>query len=531
MKHYFSFKHILILLFFFFPVVSSLSVSAQESGKSLFDRGRFEYDDGNYRDAITFLEKAIKLEPDQLEYQYYLGLAYKALDREGEALKIFESIVKKDPVHFQKANFEIAAIYSKKRRFREALSILKQVTKVEPKNANAFLNIGLIYLKLDRFTEAIDNLERSESLDPRMAQVANYHIALVYYKRGEYDRAIDVLNKLIKAKPRTAMAQNARQLLQIIKEARRTWYLNASLGFAYDDNVLLNPLDPPAGVTPAEKDDFFQSIMLSFGYKFINISYLEAGLGYTLYHSGYRELIESNVLGHIPNIWIQYNSEPIYLRIRYEFSYYYAGGCEADKKSLNRKGLYLSFGSGSEDKLLMHSIMPVIVITEPYNMRSEITLNWQKKDYRDGVTPDSVYYSAGIVQFIRFPKDVTRSKLDLSEGQLRAGYKYCYEDANKAESSYRSHEGLLGFSFPLVWNVRGDVSVTYNETVYPDFQEDERKDKRTIYAISLTRPLSKGLQIMISYSRTYNDSNVQIDGKDPYGYRKNVYSLTASYRF
>ncbi len=506
------FPIILLAIFLSFPPLAS----AQQSAMNYFVDGVEAFEAGSFQEAISSLEKAIELEPSNLEFQYYLGLTYSAMKRYENALKVFEWIVEKEPVKFRKAYFEIAAIYAKQDQYQKEIDTLTLVEKIDPKEVRVYLEKGYSYQKLKDYDRAIENFNKAKDLEPKLLQVVHYNIAAVYFEAEEFDKAEEMFTKAIEVDPKTATAENARKAIINVrgtKRARRPRYLSASLAWAYDDNVLLKALEQAALISPTgealDESDQFQTFLFRGGYKFINRKDLEVGAGYSLYCTGYKELIESNVLGHIPHLYLQYHEGPIYFRTQYDFSYYYAGG------SLNSqdKGFYLTFANDSEDKLRMHSITPIITILVTPNLKSEITLSYQDKDYLDEVTSDASHYSGGIIPSYRIPN---------TEYHPRLGYKYGEEDASDEKSSYKYQQGLLGLSSPIWWGVWGDISITYERT---NFKRDDRRDRKYIGAISLTRPITERFKLMFSYNYTNNNSNVSRDGIDPYKFKKNVYSL------
>lgn len=529
----------LLLIIFSFP----LTLPAEQSALNYFVDGVEAYDSGNYEQAIPSIQKAIELDPLNLEFQYYLGLSYSALNRNEEAIEVFGSIVEKEPVKFKKVYFEIAALYAKEKRYQEALDTLTLVEEISPDDPRIFLEKGYVYKNLEDYDKAVESFNKAKDLDPELTQVVYYNIAVVYFETEQFDRAEQEFVKAIDVNPETAVAENARQSInnvKLAKRARKPWNLSASVGWSYDDNVLLQALEQ-AGVMDQitgevqNKSDDFQTLLVTGGYKFINRKDFEAGAGYTLFCTGYYELVDNNLLGHIPYIYAQLK-EPIkfqslrdlrfYARIEYNFSYYYAGARRNDQDN----GFYLTFGDNSHSEVRIHSIMPTITIVEPYDLKSEITLNWQRKEYFDK-TSDARHYLGGIVQSYKLPD---------SERYPRVGYKYGYEHAKDSTYSYQYHEGLVGFSSPIYWGVKGDISLTHNRTYYqknPDFSEEgERDDRQYILAISLSRTISERFQVLLSYNYTQNDSNVQkVDEHnrlyDPYEFRKNTYSVMVTRSF
>jgi len=503
--------------------------SAQQSAMNYFADGVEAFDSASYQEAILSLKKAIELDPSNLEFQYFLGITYSAMERYDDALKVFESIVSKEPFTFRKTYFEIAALFSRQGKYQEVIDTLNRIEKIDPKNARIYLEKGYAYQRLQDYEKAIDNINKAKDLEPKLTQVAYYGIASVYFDAEKFDKAEQMFTQAIEVDPSTDTAKNARQSIINIKaarKARKPWYLSASLNYGYDDNVLQKPLEQAAVVSPTGKaldeGDEFQTLFLTGGYKFINRKDLEIGAGYSLYCTGYEDLVENNVLGHIPHLYLQYNNHPFYFRFQYDFSYYYTGG----KENGQDKGLFLTFGNDSDDNLRMHSFMPTFTIVEPYNLNTVIALGYQDKEYLDGITPDASHYSGMIVQSYKIPN---------RQCYPRIGYKYANEDATEESSSYYYHQGLAGLSSSLFWGVWCDISITYEKTYFnrnPAISLDgKRRDSKYMGAISLMRDISDMFRLMFVYNYTNNDSNVTNDKMDPFEFEKNVYSLMITGRF
>ena len=497
--------------------------SAQQSAMNYFADGVEAFEMADYEESLKSFKKAIELNPSNFEFHYYLGLTYSAMKRYEDALMVFESIVDKEPVRFRKVYFEIAGVYSRQKKYQKAIDTLSLVEGIDPKEPLIYLEKGYGYQRLKDYDKAIENFNKAKDLDPKFTQIAYYNIAVLYFETEEFDRAEEMFYKAIEVNPNTAIAQNARQGITNIKgarKARKPWYLSASLTYGYDDNVLLKPLEQADIISATgevlEEEDEFQTFFLRGGYKFINRKDFEIGAGYSLYCTGYEDLTDNNVLGHIPHLYLQYRGHPFYFRFQYDFSYYYTGG----KENGQDKGLFLTFGSDSDEKLRMHSFLPTFTIVEPYNLNTVFTLSYQDKEYLDGLTPDASHYSGNIVQSYKIPN---------RQCYLRIGYKYGNEDSTEESSSYYYHQGLLGLSSSLFWGVWCDIFIAYEKTYFDRNPAislvGERRDSKYMGAISLSRDISNIFRLSFSYNYTNNDSNVTKDGMDPYEFEKNVYSL------
>jgi hypothetical protein len=240
------------------------------------------------------------------------------------------------------------------------------------------------------------------------------------------------------------------------------------------------------------------------------------GAGYLLTNIGYKEAVANNVLGHSPYLFGQYQTESYFLRVQYDFINYYTGGSLHDQD----KGFFLNFGDNSDRKLMINSITPSLTIIEPYNLKSDIILILQKKEYFDN-TSDTFYHSGEFIQSYRFPK---------TEYTARVGYRYAEEDADRENDSFTSHEGLIGLSLPLYWGVFGDVSLTYSRTELEDLPD--HTNRSYIFQAALTKLLSEYFILQASYNYTSINSNVtDANDNDPYKIKKDVYLISLTFTY
>jgi len=175
--------------------------------KNYYIDGIEALDEEDYDNAVRSFKKAIELDPANLEFQYYLGITYARMDRNKEALEIFESIVEREPVRFLKAFFDIAALYSKQKMYQQALEALGHAEEIDPKNARVFLEKGYAYNALKEYEQAIDSFNRARELDPKLTQTAYYNIGATSLAAEKFDRAADMFAKAAQINPKTRLAK------------------------------------------------------------------------------------------------------------------------------------------------------------------------------------------------------------------------------------------------------------------------------------------------------------------------------------
>jgi len=480
----------------------------------------------NFEAAERSFKQALSIEPENKEFQYYLAVAYVRLKKEDEALRIFESLLEKDPKNYFKAYFDIAGVYSSQGRYQKALDALNLAEQAEPTSARVYLEKGYVYKNLKDYEQAIHSFNRAKELDPKESQLVYYMIGAVDLEREKFKNADLMFKKAVEVAPQTPLGQSAGQTLPHVERAawaRKPWYLTTTLNWGYDDNVPRNPIGEITGGPVSGglgKGDQFETFFMTGGYKFLNRKDMEIGAGYTLFSLGYRDWTENNVTSHSPHVYFQGNFNPVYFRFQYDFTYFYAGG---KKQSINPP-VFLTFANNSYAKLRMHSFVPTISIVEPYDLRTDINFSYLIKDYLDGVTADASRYGADITQSYKIPG---------TECFPRIGYRHAYEQSGDKSSVYRYDEFFVGFNTPIYWGITGDVSLSYMLTDYPEFSVPitERGDKTYTIAVTLNRYIIDRLLLTFNYLHIRNDSDYYQDRKDLYTFNKNMYILMLTYTF
>ncbi|MCF8146096.1 MAG: tetratricopeptide repeat protein [Deltaproteobacteria bacterium] len=480
----------------------------------------------DFEAAEQSFQKALSLEPGNMEFQYYLGVAYARVKKEDEALRIFESLIEKNPGDYFKAYFDIAGLYSSQGQYQKALDTLNLAEAAAPDSARVYIEKGYVYKNLKEYEQAIRCFNRAKALDPKETQLAYYMIGAIDLEREEFKNADLMFKKAFEIAPQTPLGQSAGQTIPHVGRAawaRKPWYLTTTLNWGYDDNVPRNPLEEITGGPVSGglgEGDQFQTFVLIGGYKFLNRKDLEIGAGYSLFSIGYRDWTQNNVTSHSPHAYIQGNFHPVYFRFQYDFSYFYAGG---EKQSINPP-IYLTFANNSYARLRMHSFVPSITILEPYDLRTDINFSYQIKDYLDGITADASRYGADITQSYKIPG---------TECFPRVGYRHAYEQSGDKSSVYRYHEFFAGISAPIYWGITGDVSFAYMRTEYPEFSIpiSERLDKTYTVSVTLNRYIIERLLLTFNYIHLKNDSDFYENNKDLYTFEKNMYILSLTYSF
>jgi len=77
----------------------------------------------------------------------------------------------------------------------------KEVTRLDPLRAGAYINLGAVYNLLGQLDDAIPVLRRGIQLDAHRPE-GHYNLALVYRRKGQNDHAIQAYRDALRANPR-----------------------------------------------------------------------------------------------------------------------------------------------------------------------------------------------------------------------------------------------------------------------------------------------------------------------------------------
>ena len=142
-----------------------------------------------FKEAIPYLEDAIKTDPDNRDAYRALGTAYRKEKRYGDATKAYQSILDRFGPD-SKDLYQLAYCEAKSGKNGPAASHYEMVTAMQPDNVNAFYGLGNALSKTGDYDRAGSAFEAALALKPDY-HGASFGWALALQKQGDYEAAID----------------------------------------------------------------------------------------------------------------------------------------------------------------------------------------------------------------------------------------------------------------------------------------------------------------------------------------------------
>jgi len=243
----------------------------------LYNFGLAYFYNEDYKKAIDYLGRALKVYPDFSQALFYLGLAY---DKTGDSVNAFlnlfqarylfekeglrdlqsqsedllkavsqrpgldtvdlaqrfygkgkdalevENDLEKAAYLFQESLFlnpqytdvyyQLALLYSRKNAPHNAIAYLARIIEVDPTNVNAYMSLGYAYRDMHKFKQALSYFEKALELDKENATIL-YDIGVTYRQAGQNNSA----DKFFALAKKKALAAKNLFLLEKIRRSQQ----------------------------------------------------------------------------------------------------------------------------------------------------------------------------------------------------------------------------------------------------------------------------------------------------------------------
>lgn len=189
---------------------SELTRMRADLSEAAVSLGRYQYDQGKYRDSVESFRQALQLDPNDPAILKWLGKALAKANELDEAESIYKRLLAVAEKaygtrhsKYASALSDLAQLAALKGDFKNAETLYLEVAEIksvqgseDPELANALNNLGLLYRSMgdeDRaqkfFERALEAFERILGpYDQHVATSLN-NLASVYYARGQYAEA------------------------------------------------------------------------------------------------------------------------------------------------------------------------------------------------------------------------------------------------------------------------------------------------------------------------------------------------------
>ena len=132
-----------------------------------------------YDDALKAFQDAVQLQPEPLDLamaNYWIGATYNQIRQSAKAIAPLQEAMrlKPDDPDF---NFELGSAYYQLKQYQRAIPILKEAIRLRPGFAMAYYNLGVVCLGMHEKDEALEVYDKLQAVDAAKAQQLHSKIA------------------------------------------------------------------------------------------------------------------------------------------------------------------------------------------------------------------------------------------------------------------------------------------------------------------------------------------------------------------
>jgi len=485
---------------------------AQESAEFFFSKGVVAYSEGNFEEALGFVQKASQLNPQDAETHHYLGMTQTQLEQYEPAIETLEKALSLDPT-IKELPYDLGVTYFRTEQYPKALSHFMEAEKAQPDRAMVYFYQGYIHYLTEDFDRVAPPLNKAQQLDPSLTQTCQFYQAMSFMKSKKYGEAEREFQATIATAPETELAEAAKTLmtrLAALKKEEKRWSITPSISFQYDDNVSLTPDDLPTAVSVSDEEDYRTVFYLIGEYRFFKNECWSSVGRYRFYESLHSSLHDFDL-------------------IKNEFNF-----------NLTRLG---TLGEGGIPTTLgfdvnySHNLLDAKPFLDNIHFRTTVGLNlnknnflqgqWriQNKDFHFSVINsqsdrDGVNNMVGFSHFW-FHRNNTR--------YFRWGFFYDHDSTTGSDWDYSGYRFMAGYFLPICKQIKLNLDGEY---YYLDYKNEdsiyvrERSDREFTWSVSLNRDFRSNLNVAFQYLGLEHDSNITA-----YEYDRNVFMVTLTAYF
>ncbi len=208
-----------------------------KSSRGFILLGRIEENRGDHKKGLMYFEKALDLEPNNVQLKLSLANSLIKNGQQERALKIGQDLLDDQTITGDPVNAgilgKIGLMYIEGNRIEQARKVLLDSVAMDDSNAETWNNLGVVYYRQKNYPKALEAYERALRLNPEFASAFNnlgtlYLRTFLEQKDPEMiPKAIDAFDRAIDNNPRLASAYNGRasayKFSNRANEAIRDW--------------------------------------------------------------------------------------------------------------------------------------------------------------------------------------------------------------------------------------------------------------------------------------------------------------------
>ncbi len=193
---------------------------------------------GRMEAAVKYYDRAVDLDPDNINAYWYLAGYYRQTDKVDSAITVYYQLARLSDTY--RIWHELGAMLGSAGRFSEALKAFQRSIEIDPdvNNLNAYIGLATTYNALDSLPKAEEIFQQAIDMAPDEVRIYRQMLD-IYMDREDIKNSIRISKKLIELVPSDWIAQRRHGVLLLsddrLDEADSLFASRIEFG---DDNAL-----------------------------------------------------------------------------------------------------------------------------------------------------------------------------------------------------------------------------------------------------------------------------------------------------
>lgn len=162
---------------------------------------------GQYQESRQIYQQALGYRSDSPEIHYGLATACFLVADLHSAVYHFKEVVRLDPLRAG-AYINLGAVYNRLGQFDDALATLRRGIQLDANRAEGYYNLGLVYRQLAQIDMAINAYREAVRLNPRMHD-AHYNLGNIFFEKAQFALALAHYRSALEIRPNWEKGRNA----------------------------------------------------------------------------------------------------------------------------------------------------------------------------------------------------------------------------------------------------------------------------------------------------------------------------------
>ncbi len=172
------------------------------SSRAKFSQALIDLYSGDTENAVRMFRDLLKIDPGNEEVLMYEAQAFRDMNQPEFEERVYQNLLTQRPNYWPAYN-DLGLIYRGKGAYQEAANYFLQATRIAPRAAIPWTNLGAAYLLLGKTEEGRDACERAIANHPNEDALLN--LGNVAYAARDYSKALNYYNRARDLNPNVHM--------------------------------------------------------------------------------------------------------------------------------------------------------------------------------------------------------------------------------------------------------------------------------------------------------------------------------------